>query len=1546
MTEETLFQEALSRSPAERAAFLEQACAGRPELRAAVEALLAAHEKPGNVLDKPPADPGQTVDSEPGAEGNGVTGEHTPEPEDAPLHHVATTAFDPTAEPGAVIAGRYTLVEKIGEGGMGEVWVAKQTEPVKRKVALKLIKAGMDSKAVLQRFEQERQALALMDHPNIARVLDGGLTQDRRPYFVMELVNGLPLNKFCDEAKLGIRARLELFALVCQAVQHAHQKGIIHRDLKPANILVTIIDGRGVPKIIDFGVAKAVSGRLTDESLSTQFGAVVGTLEYMSPEQAGFAGEDIDTRADIYSLGVILYELLTGLRPFDSKRLKKAAFTEMIRIIKEEEPSKPSTRISTDESAPSMAALRQTEPRKLTALLRGELDWVVLKCLEKQRDRRYDTANGLARDIQRYLADEVVEARPPSAAYRLKKFVRRHKGQVIAAGLVLFALLAGMAGTTWGLIIARRETAEKEQARQAEADRVTERDEALGGRDVALGEAKKANDDFKQANDELTHQLGVSAMVLANAAYDNRDVKLAAERLDKVPEEQRGWEWHYLKRQVQGGIFTLHGHKHPVTSVAFSPDGTRIVTGAGDQGEPFEAKVWDARTGTYLFDLKGLPPSLEGINIPVVSVAFSADSKRIVTAGGDNTARVYDATTGALQHELKDPAAGQGVFSAAFSPDGTRIVTGSWGETPARVWDASTGKALGELKGLRHAVTKVSYSADGTRILTGCHDQAVRVWDAKTGEVLLEAKGMLTDENEVAVALSPDGLRIVAGSRDGTARVLDARTGAVLLELKGRPLVANTTYMIIGVLCVAFSPDGTRIVTGGTSDSGTGEASVWDARTGAELLQLKGHTERVMSAAFSPDGQRIITGSADGTVKVWDARTGTPRLDLEGINGSTCAALSPDGTRIVTGGGLPPRGEATVWDAQTGMPQFALKGIKGRVNGVAFSKDGKLIATGGVGLPGEQWPGAATVWDARTGAPLFELQGLKEPVKSVAFSPDGARILTAAEYMRRGGTELKLWDAKTGTVLLDLTGKEASGVYPGERGGSVAFGPDGRRFVAGGMHNLRSGTSEVKVRDARTGTVLVELKGITLPVRSVAFSPDGTRIVTGNWDKTATVWDAETGTALLELKGHTGNVFSVAFSPDGKRIATGSGDRTLRVWDVRTGTTLAELKGHTDAVTSVSFSADGSRLLTASGLLGGQPFQVFVWDARTGREPPDEEEIAYRRLHMQPNPWRYRAGYLTARAAKDEFAAAFYLNLIPPDEQKAVLEQAEADAIAALSKLAREQESAGKPEEAVRLYTEVLNYHKAKHGPEDPATIQTAETLGRIYSYQLRQFEKAIPLLEDLLRVRKSKFGPEAPPTLMTMEMLGSAYKEAGRLKEAIALFEVVAAKDARKMRDLLDLYELAGEHAKVIDLSLKRLAEFRKSKPNAIYDQADPLARLGRAYLVQKKWSDAEPYLRECVDTWAKLTADWWMKFDAQSMLGGVLMGQKNYADAEPLLVKGYEGMKQQEASIEPRDKRRLKEAVERLVQLYEETDKKDEAAKWRKELEAINDAKKKPVK
>src|SRR5262245_6962889 len=414
-----LFLAALGRPPGQRPAYLEAACGGDVALRGRVEALLRAHAEPGAFLseDQPPT---------------------------------ADAAGPPAGDAaGAVVAGRYTLLERLGEGGMGEVWLARQQEPVKRQVALKLIKAGMDSKAVLGRFEAERQALALMDHPHIARVLDGGLTAQRRPFFAMELVNGLPLTRFCDQARLGIRARLELFVAICSAVQHAHQKGIIHRDLKPSNILVTLLDGRPVPRVIDFGVAKALGGKLTDESPSTLFGAVVGTLEYMAPEQAGHSGSDVDTRADVYSLGVLLYELLTGLRPLDARRLRAAALDEVLRMIREEEPTRPSARLAAEEALPRLAAARQVEPRRLLGLLRGELDWVVLRCLEKQRERRYETASALARDIQRYLADEPVEARPPSAGYRLRKFVRRHPLELALAGALAVLLVGGVAVAWW-----------------------------------------------------------------------------------------------------------------------------------------------------------------------------------------------------------------------------------------------------------------------------------------------------------------------------------------------------------------------------------------------------------------------------------------------------------------------------------------------------------------------------------------------------------------------------------------------------------------------------------------------------------------------------------------------------------------------------------------------------------------------------------------------------------------------------------------------------------------------------------------------------------------------------------------------------------------------------------------------------------------------------------------------------------------------------------------------------------------------------------------
>src|SRR5947207_15711629 len=348
---------------------------------------------------------------------------------------------------------------------MGTVWMAEQTEPVTRRVAVKLIKAGMDSRQVIARFEAERQALALMDHPNIAKVHDAGTTPDGRPFLVMELVKGVPITRYCDERRLTPRQRLELFVPVCQAVQHAHQKGVIHRDVKPSNVLVAQYDGVPVPKVIDFGIAKAAGQPLTERTLVTGFGTVVGTLEYMSPEQAELNQLDIDTRSDIYSLGVLLYELLTGSPPFSRKELEKAGMLEMLRVIREQEPSKPSTKLSTAEGLPTLAANRGTEPTKLTKLVRGELDWIVMKALEKDRNRRYETANGFAMDVQRYLADEAVQACPPSAGYRLRKFARRNKGPVLAASLVTLALIGGVIGTTWGMLRATK--AEGDAKREA-----------------------------------------------------------------------------------------------------------------------------------------------------------------------------------------------------------------------------------------------------------------------------------------------------------------------------------------------------------------------------------------------------------------------------------------------------------------------------------------------------------------------------------------------------------------------------------------------------------------------------------------------------------------------------------------------------------------------------------------------------------------------------------------------------------------------------------------------------------------------------------------------------------------------------------------------------------------------------------------------------------------------------------------------------------------------------------------------------------------------
>jgi serine/threonine protein kinase/tetratricopeptide (TPR) repeat protein len=483
MQEQTIFMEAMEiAQPAERAAFLDRACGGNSALRQRVEKLLQRHQQDDSFLASPAIAPP-------------MTGDHTPDPAGQP------TVTGLIEGPGTVI-GAYKLLQQIGEGGMGTVYMAEQTRPVQRMVALKIIKPGMDSRQVIARFEAERQALALMDHPSIARVLDGGTTETGRPYFVMELVKGVPITKYCDERRLPPRVRLELFIQVCQAVQHAHQKGIIHRDLKPSNVLIALYDDKPVPKVIDFGIAKATGQKLTERTMFTEFGQVVGTLEYMSPEQAGLNQLDIDTRSDIYSLGVLLYELLTGSTPLERKRLKEAAMLEVLRLIREEEPPKPSTRLSATDEMPSVAANRGLEPKKLSGLVRGDLDWVVMKALEKDRNRRYDTANGFAADVQRYLADEPVLACPPSAGYRLRKFARRNKAGLSVTGFVLFFIVLLGGGVGWVVrdrqaqrVLVEMEITRvlKESRNWLDQDRLPEAAAAVARAETLLGTAKSSD---------------------------------------------------------------------------------------------------------------------------------------------------------------------------------------------------------------------------------------------------------------------------------------------------------------------------------------------------------------------------------------------------------------------------------------------------------------------------------------------------------------------------------------------------------------------------------------------------------------------------------------------------------------------------------------------------------------------------------------------------------------------------------------------------------------------------------------------------------------------------------------------------------------------------------------------------------------------------------------------------------------------------------------------------------------------------------------------
>jgi eukaryotic-like serine/threonine-protein kinase len=1076
-------------SEAERRAFVGRACAGDAELQSRVEELIANYFRAGNFLESP-----------------------------APA--LAATAEAAVRERPGTVVGPYKLLEQIGEGGFGVVFMAEQTEPVRRRVALKVLKPGMDSRQVVARFEAERQALALMDHPHIARVFDGGETATGRPFFVMELVRGIPITEFCDQNHLGVRERLELFLSMCQAVQHAHQKGLIHRDLKPGNVLVTLHDDRPVVKVIDFGIAKALGQQLTDKTLFTNFAQLVGTPLYMSPEQAQLSGLDVDTRSDIYALGVLLYELLTGTTPLDGERLRTAGYDEIRRAIREEEPPKPSTRVSTlGQAAATVSANRQSDAKKLSQFMRGELDWIVMKALEKDRTRRYESASAFAADVQRYLHDEPVLACPPSAMYRFRKFARRNKAALATASVVGLAVVV----LATSLVLIAREHQAAQTAQQAEA---------------------RAEEDRKKAVERERRESYFHRITLAH-----RD--LALDLLAACPEDLREWEWHYLMRLCRVEPLVIRDTTE-INGVAFSPDGEQLASAGGDG----TVKIWNSTTGQVI-------QTFQAHSDLVVSVAFHPDGKHLASRGADLTVKVWDLTaTGqpVLTERCTATRRFGTAYTVAFSPDGRQLAAGTDGVV--KVWDWKTRQLLHSLPGHNFHSIPVAFSGDG-RLATGSFREDLKLWNPETGRLLGSIHAH--DHPVSALAFSPDGKWLASASFGRTVKLSDATTGALL----------HTLLHTGNVECVTFSRNGRRLASGGEDKT----VRIWDATTGREILGLHGHTERCGCVAFSPDGHRLASASSDRTIRIWD---GTPLREDEGrqetrtftehgdeIRSVAFSPDGPDGQRIASAGH---DGLVKVWDAQTGRVSAEFSGHE-KFGGqrvvvfcLAWHPKGHLIASVGFDT--------VRVWDARTTQEVFRLPAALGknalPYNAVAFSPDGRYLVTG-----KGDGTVRVWDGGTGREvgMLDTLKREIRGLVFSPKGGHLASAS------SDGIVKLWDATRLNEKQEARL-TLRARVPG---PSVNVAFSPDGRRLVTGGEENTVKIWDVETGQELHTLRGHGGEVYTLAISPDaeGRWIASAGEDSTVKVWDSHTGK-VRTFRGHRGLVSSVAFSPDGRRLASGS----------------------------------------------------------------------------------------------------------------------------------------------------------------------------------------------------------------------------------------------------------------------------------------------------------------------------------------------------------------------------